>query len=152
LEKNLAVVLQRQPTARLAVFSGREPRWSLPCEFHPYKPGGEIAFVQSLDIGLLPLMEDDLTRGKSPIKSLQYLACGVPVVGNVFGATREILSPTNSLAVITDSGWIEALETLINHSAQRRTLGESGRQFVAAHHDAAQVRFQLLALLAGTNS
>ena len=152
LEKNLAAVLQRQPAARLAVFSGREPRWALPCEFHAYKPGGETPFVQSLDIGLLPLVEDDFTRGKSPIKSLQYLSCGVPVVGNVFGATREILSPGNSLAVTTDSGWIDALETLINHPEQRRALGEAGRQFVAAHHDATLVRQKLLALFSGTNS
>lgn len=152
LEKNLGAVLQRQPAARLAVFSGRAPRWSLPCEFHPYQPGGETPFVQGLDIGLLPLVEDDFTRGKSPIKSLQYLACGVPVVGNVFGATREILSPANSLAVTADSGWIDALETLIKNPAQRRALGESGRRFVGEHHDAARVRQQLLALLAGTNS
>lgn len=152
LESVLAAVLQQHPAARLAVFCGKPPRWSLPCEHHPYQTGGETIFVQSLDIGLLPLREDEFTRGKSPIKSLQYLACGVPVVGNVFGATLEILSPANSIAVAADSDWIAALETLINNRVQRHALGDAGRQFVAAHHDMARSRQQLLALLAGANS
>jgi len=149
LEPVLAAVLQQHPSARLAILSGRAPRWSLPCEHHPYQPERETPFVQSLDIGLLPLVEDAFTRGKSPIKSLQYLACGVPVVGNVFGATREILQPSHCLPVATDADWIPALASLIRSSDQRAALSNAGRHFVLAHHDMNRVGETLLAALAG---
>jgi glycosyltransferase involved in cell wall biosynthesis len=91
LDPVLVKVLERFPETRLAVFSGQKPRLNVSFEYHPYLPGAEPEFVRGLDIGLLPLADDEYSRGKSPIKSLQYLACGVPVVGNVFGATTEIL-------------------------------------------------------------
>ena len=110
LEPVLAKVLKRFPQVRLAVFSGRRPRLAIPFVYQPFQPGAEPAFVAGLDIGLLPLADEEFTRGKSPIKSLQYLACGVPVVGNVFGATAEILKPDNSLAVGGEEDWLAALE------------------------------------------
>jgi len=61
--------------------------------------------MQSLDIGLLPLNDDEYSRGKSPIKAIQYLACGIPVVGNIFGGASEILNAENSIAVNSDQEW-----------------------------------------------
>ncbi len=143
LEPALAKVLQRFPQVRLAVFSGQRPRLTIPFDYQPFLPGAEPAFVSGLDIGLLPLLDEEFTRGKSPIKSLQYLACGVPVVGNVFGATAEILKPDNSIAVTTEHDWLAALERLIIEPELRRTLGANGRQFVARRHDVSKVAERL---------
>jgi glycosyltransferase involved in cell wall biosynthesis len=149
LEPVLAAFLAKYPSARLAVSSGRKPRLQCPFDYHPFQPGAEPEFVRRLDIGLLPLGNDEFSRGKSPIKALQYLACGVPVVGNVFGATAEILNPSNSLAVSSEQDWMTALETLLNTPALIASYGRIGREFVQQHHDSKLVGEQLLQVMRG---
>lgn len=149
LNRVLAAVVKKYPSVRVAVFSGARPRLSFPFEYHPFQPGEEPLFVRGLDIGLLPLPDEEYARGKSPIKALQYLACGVPVVGNVVGATAEILSAENSIAVSTDDEWFTALKTLIHECETRSALGRAGRAFVVQHHDVRVIRELLLRLLRG---
>ncbi|MBI5632848.1 MAG: glycosyltransferase family 4 protein [Nitrospirae bacterium] len=142
----LCVLLKKYPSLRLAVFSGKKPSLPCPFEFHQFMPGAEPAFVQNLDIGLLPLPDEEYSKGKSPIKAIQYLACGVPVVGNVQGATAEILKQNNSIRVSSQDDWINALEVLIHDRNLRRSLGEEGRQLILDQHSIYTVREQLLEL------
>ncbi|MDX1763367.1 MAG: glycosyltransferase [bacterium] len=147
LEPALSAVLDNNPSARLSVFCGARPNLSCPHDYYPFRPGQEPHFVQGLDIGLLPIPDEEYSRGKSPIKAIQYLACQVPVVGNVMGATAEILNNDNSIAVKTEGEWIRALESLIHASARRKTMGRKGREFVLKHHDVKAVGPRLLQLL-----
>lgn len=143
----LAEITRRFPAVRIAVYSGRRP--SLPCsfEYREFHPGTEAAFVRRLDIGLLPLTRDAYSAGKSPIKAIQYLACGVPVVGDSIGATREILNPANSIAVTTEDEWLHALEALITDPGRRGALGKAARQAAVADHDVRTVGHRLLAII-----
>jgi glycosyltransferase involved in cell wall biosynthesis len=128
------------PELKLAIFSGQRPRLSCAYEYHPYTPGGEVPFVQHLDIGLLPLTDEEFYRGKSPIKAIQYMACGIPVVGNIIGATREILNPQNSLTASNHTQWIDAISRLAQDKGLRQSLGRHGREHVLLNHN-----FQLAA-------
>jgi len=105
--------------------------------------------VAGLDIGLLPLVDEDHARGKSPIKSIQYCACAVPVVGNVVGATAEILSDTNSIAVTSDAEWVEALVALCADPQRRETMGNAGRSVAETQHDLKTNAERLLTVLRG---
>jgi hypothetical protein len=136
---------------RLAVYSGKRPRINCDFDYTPFASGTEAEFVRNLDIGLLPLPEDDaFTRGKSPIKVLQYLACAVPVVGQIRVATGEILNTTNSITVERDDDWRIAIETLLSDPARRKQLGQAGRNFVIREHAMAHTVEQITAALRGT--
>jgi glycosyltransferase involved in cell wall biosynthesis len=148
LDGVLTRVLKRHPKARLAVFSGQRPRLTCPFDYVPFRPGDEPAFARRLDIGLLPIPYDEFTRGKSPIKAIQYLACSVPVVGNVIGATAEILNDTNCVRVSTEEDWERALGRLIDDPAARQRLGENGRRWVAERHDLRKTAQRLLQVFA----
>ena len=124
----LCKVLDRHPEAKLVIFSGKRPQLSCRYEYVPYAPGEEVKFIQRLNVGLLPLSNEEFSRGKSPIKAIQYLACGIPVVGNVYGATTDILNPQNSLAVNTTEEWVNALESLIQQPNLQEQLGKAGRK------------------------
>jgi len=143
LESTLAILIAKYPQVKVAVFSGQRPNWSLPTLFFPFEKGKEHDFIQSLDIGLLPLIDDPFTRGKSPIKALQYMACAVPVVANVFGATQEILNPDNSIAVQSEKDWVDAIEQLILDKSLRTELGGTGHSFVESRHNMQQIASQL---------
>lgn len=149
LDPVLTFLLKKFPYVKLAVFSGQKPKLNCPFEYHPFRPGHEPAFVQNLDIGLLPLVDEEYSRGKSPIKAIQYLACGIPVVGNVMGATAEILNEKNSIAVSTREQWLHALEKLINNRELAKAMGRAGRKHVEGNHDLKSVAKRLLAVLSG---
>ena len=97
----------------------------------PFKRGEEIKFIQGLDIGLLPLPKDDFISGKSPIKSLQYMACGVVTAGNIHGATKEILNKNNSVAICDD--WLNPLEKIILDKNLGKALTEKGLIDIKKH-------------------
>ena len=136
---------------QLTVFSGARPNLKCPFSYVNFTPNGEAEFIQKLDIGLLPLSDEEYSRGKSPIKALQYLACSVPVVGNVYGATSEILTPLNSIAVHEEEEWGEALIELITNRARAAFLGQSGRNFVTTHHCNQKIGKQLAKTLLSLN-
>jgi len=135
---------------RLAVYSGKKPALNCDFDYTPFEPGTEAAFMQQLDIGLLPLPEDDaFTRGKSPIKALQYMASGIPVVGQVRGATAEILNTTNSLQVETDADWQQAIKFLSQDTQKRAQLGQAGREFVVQEHNMHHTVEQIITTMRG---
>jgi glycosyltransferase involved in cell wall biosynthesis len=47
------------------------------------RPYAELpAYVQAFDVGIIPYVENDWTRAVDPLKLLEYLAAGVPVVAS----------------------------------------------------------------------
>lgn len=149
LDPVLSRVLEMHPNVRLAVYSGKRPQLSCRFDYVPFAPGTEAAFIQQLDIGLLPLRDEEYSRGKSPIKAIQYLACGVPVVGNIFGATAEILDTSNSVAVYSDEEWLSALSGLVSDRDLLWQMSRASRKGVVRQHDVLAVREQLLRVLQG---
>ena len=115
LDPILKEIQHKYPQVQVAISCGIRPNLTCPFQYVPYQPGKEPDFVQQLDIGLLPLDSDEHSQGKTPIKALQYLSCGIPVVGNVLGATAEVLCEQNSIAVHDSQQWIQALSHLIEH-------------------------------------
>lgn len=128
LDKVLSDLRNKYPFIKLSIFSGQKPKLSFPFDYHTFQPGMESDFVRNLDIGLLPLQDDEFSRGKSPIKAIQYIACGVPVVGNIIGATGEILNSENSIAVSGEREWFDALEIFILKRDLIKSMGAAGRK------------------------
>lgn len=58
----------------------------------PWSPEREVAQLQAMDIGLMPLTDDEYTRGKCGFKLLQYMACGAVPVASDVGFNREIVT------------------------------------------------------------
>ena len=99
----------------------------------------EIAEVQRMDIGIMPLPDEAWARGKSGYKLVQYMACGLPVVASPVGVNAEIVAEgeTGLLARTLDE-WRRALATLLDDALLRRTMGENGRVRAEAHYSLKQ--------------
>ena len=93
----------------------------------------EVAEVQKMDIGIMPLFDRPFERGKSGYKLIQYMACGLPVVASPVGANREIVSSDTGILAANMTEWSEALSTLISDGELRKRLGWNGRKRVEAH-------------------
>jgi glycosyltransferase involved in cell wall biosynthesis len=96
----------------------------------------EVEDFQSIDIGLYPIAENEWSRGKSALKSVQYLAVGVPFVVSPVGAAADIgVAGATHLAARSHEEWLDALGRLIAEPALRQTLGEAGRRYAVEHFD-----------------
>lgn len=88
----LRAVCEARSDAVIAVMADAPPAQldGLPVEFTPWSEAGEVAFLRSLDAGLMPLSDDPFSRGKCGFKLLQYMACGVPSVASPVGVNLDI--------------------------------------------------------------
>jgi glycosyltransferase involved in cell wall biosynthesis len=155
LEDALGRVLREQGQARLRVCSDREPRWrNLPAErvdFVPWSPSAEVAFFQSLDVGLMPLDDSPWTRGKCSYKMLLYLACGVPAVVSPVGMNVRVLGEAAvGCAATGSSGWSDAILGLLADQDARRAMGAAGRCLVSEKYSVDVISRQWSALMRRT--
>jgi glycosyltransferase involved in cell wall biosynthesis len=89
----------------------------------------EVAEVQRMDIGIMPLIDRPFERGKSGYKLVQYMACGLPVVASPVGVNAEIVADGASgfLATSPDE-WRQALIRLLDDPGLRQDMGRAGRE------------------------
>jgi len=102
-----------------------------------WKADSEISDLQMFDIGLMPLPNDQWSRGKCGLKLLQCMGVGVPVVASPVGVNKEIIKEgVNGFMATTDEEWVEKLTRLIENVEMRRGMGQQGRHFVQQHYSA----------------
>ena len=98
-------------------------------ELRAWSEEGEIASVQDMDIGIMPIPNDAWARGKSGYKLVQYMACGLPVVASPVGVNAQMVSAgENGFLATSLDEWREALARLIGDSSLRAAMGRAGRE------------------------
>lgn len=108
----------------------------------------EIQDLQAMDIGIMPLSQDEWASGKSGCKMLQYMGVGLPVVVSPVGINAEVVDEgRNGMLARTPDEWRIKLKQLIQDVELRRRLGLAGRQYVEAHNSQAVIAAQLTAVL-----
>jgi len=61
-------------------------------------------WLARIDVGLTPYARSDFNRASFPLKTLEYLAAGLPVVSTDLPASRKISEQTDQLWVAADTG------------------------------------------------
>ncbi len=91
----------------------------------------EIADLQDMDIGLMPLVNDLWSEGKCGLKILQYFGVGVPAVCTPVGVNKDVVqNGMNGFYANSPEEWIEKISTLIEDQALRKAMGTRGRDAV----------------------
>ena len=108
---------------------------AVPVDNVPWSLDREPGHFASLDVGLYPLRDDRWARGKSGLKSVQYLACGVPFVASPVGGAGEIgEAGITHLHASTPEQWHSCLHHLLIDAGLRRTMGWAGREHYMARY------------------
>ena len=95
--------------------------------FVPWKAEEEGALGRHMDVGLMPLVDDDFQRGKCGLKLLQYMAAGLPAVGSPVGVNAEIVSRgKRGFSRRREEDWGAALEGLVRSAELRGRWAGSG--------------------------
>ena len=108
----------------------------------------EVADVQSMDIGIMPVPDEIWARGKSGYKLVQYMACGLPVVASPVGVNSAIIKHGDTGFLAKDlSEWRAFLTLLLDNSDLRSRLGAAGRKRAEEHYSLKVQAPRLVALL-----
>lgn len=91
----------------------------------------EVKDLNTFDIGIMPLPDDEWAKGKCGLKGLSYMACGVPTVMSPVGVNKEIIEHgVNGYLAGTTEEWVKYLSELVENSLLRQQLGDAGRDTV----------------------
>ncbi len=103
----------------------------VPVEILPWSEDSEVMNLQSMDVGIMPLPDTPWARGKSGLKLIQYMACGIPVVASPVGVNQELLQGgMTGFAASGPDQWVEALRSLRRDASLRARMGKAGRLLV----------------------
>lgn len=120
--------IQRERGVELRVIGDRSYRIAgARVEVLEWKAASEVADLQRIDIGVMPLPDDQWSRGKCGLKALQYMALGIPTILSPVGVNREIARDGAALLADGEDQWVDALRRLIDDPALRSSVGEAGR-------------------------
>jgi glycosyltransferase involved in cell wall biosynthesis len=119
----------------ISIISDKKPSFkNIPHDFIKYTlwtPENEAVIIQGFDIGLMPLIDDEFTRGKCSFKMLQYMAVGLPVVVSPIGMNREILDKGRiGFSAVSLTEWYKAIEFLYENPKERVAMGEEARKII----------------------
>ncbi|MDX9750148.1 MAG: glycosyltransferase family 4 protein [Flavobacteriales bacterium] len=107
------------------------PLPGLDVEHVPWNADTETRDLEPIDIGIMPMPDDEWSRGKCGFKGLQYMAMGKPVVLSHVGVNAAIVHPgVNGFLARTEADWAEALGRLVEDADLRRRMGAEARRTV----------------------
>ena len=116
------------------IFTGKIPYKSVP------------KYICLADIGLSPIPPIDNYKLSSPTKMLEYMACGIPVIGN-----REIMDMKNVISksnggILVDfnaESFSTAMIRLAKNEELAKMKGEKGRQWINKNRSYEQIAMKV---------
>lgn len=133
IRKALHLAYQNTPF-KLLIIANKVPDFHFPnMEFIEWNKATEIADLNKIDIGIMPLSDDQWSNGKCGFKALQYMALEKPVVGSAVGVNKRII-PNGGFLVTTEEEWVSCLVQLLKDPMLRKEHSINGRDYIKKHY------------------
>ncbi len=124
--------------------AGLKARW----EFVPWSRETEQTWLQSIDIGIMPLTDEEWSRGKCAFKLLQYMSYAKPVIASPVGANIDaVIQAKSGYLAATSAEWYEAIESLITKPELRQRMGEEGLKLFQEQYERSIVQSKIARIL-----
>jgi len=139
---------QSFPHLNVLVIADRNPRLNLRrVKFIQWKKETEVEDLASISIGVMPLPDDEWTKGKCGFKALQYMALEIPAVVSPIGVNKDIIDHgINGYLCHTKEEWLECLAKLITDTTLRSQMGIEGKRKVISNYSVVSNSSTFLAL------
>ncbi len=97
----------------------------------PWIAAKELGDLNSFDIGIMPLPDDEWAKGKCGLKGLQYMALEIPTIMSPVGVNTEIIEHgKNGYLASNTEEWFYYLSQLIESAELRQKMGKEARKTV----------------------
>jgi glycosyltransferase involved in cell wall biosynthesis len=145
----LARLSARHPGLRVRVICSKFPDWpEINLERVVWSSQTEAASLAAAHIGVMPLTDDEWSRGKCAFKLLQYMAASLPCVASPIGANTEaVIDGVNGFHARDVGEWERNLERLIESAELRARFGKAGYAHVEQRYSMKNYQVNYVALL-----
>lgn len=133
ISKPLKTILERYPHVELEVMGADDDFLISGLEFKatPWSLDNELNALKRFDIGLMPLPEEEWSKGKSGGKARTYMAAGIVPVVTAIGYNCQLIKHGDTGYVVKEQDeWIDALSVLICDREKRKVMSTSARKYV----------------------
>lgn len=95
----------------------------------------EIDLLMKIDIGLMPLNDTDISRGKCGFKLIQYMGLGIVSAASGITVNKEIIDDgVNGFIVESELKWVAALENIIANKNSWEAIGNAARDKIKSRY------------------
>lgn len=104
-------------------------------EFIPWSLDSEIESLYKIDVGLMPLEDDFINRGKSGFKLIQYMGLGIVSVASGITINNEIVDDRiDSFLIKSDNEWETVLIEILEGRIDYKEMGKLARQKIESNY------------------
>ncbi len=137
LENVFSQLTRIHPETELLIISKGNPEIrNIKTTLIPWSEETEAKSLSNIDIGIMPMPDNEWTRGKCAYKALQYMASGIPVICSDVGGNKEVVrNGVDGFVVKNQEEWLNALLRLIENDKLRAQMGKSGRSSIETNYD-----------------
>lgn len=101
----------------------------------PWNKETEIEDLKTIHIGLMPLHDDEWSRGKCGFKALQYMSIGMPAIVSPVGVNVEIVDQNVNGFICSDlSEWENALTLFLDNQQKIKDFGLEAKQKIENYY------------------
>ncbi len=128
--------LEKKYVIDFLVISDRNPNYELnSLVYCPWNKESEIDDLAKIDIGIMPLKNNQWAEGKCAFKGLQYMSLGISTVMSPVGMNNQLIQHgENGFLADTKQEWILNLTKLIEDKQLRKKIGLAGHQTIQNHY------------------
>lgn len=140
--------LQERYPFTFYVIADKDPKLPLKhYQFVRWSAETETYDLMKFHIGLMPLPDDEITRGKCGFKAIQYMALGIPAVVSPVGVNTEIVDDgVNGYVCSTDQEWEEKIGQLLSNEDRRKKMGIAARHKIEGSYSVGSTKDLFLRL------
>jgi glycosyltransferase involved in cell wall biosynthesis len=104
---------------------------NFPINYIKYDLTTEINDLYKIDIGLMPLENDDISKGKCGFKLIQYMGLGIPGIASAITVNTEIVQDgINGWLVYSIEDWENVLQKALNNLNSLAVMGVNARNTI----------------------
>lgn len=161
--RKMPLIIRKVPKAKLLIVGDGEQRRKLDSMigrlclrdrvtitgFKPYQDMPK--YLNIADVCINPFMINNTTKDIFPGKTVQFLACGKPLVMTQLEGVKAVIDGEEQGVVYVDGidSMASAVVSLLKSPKQLKQLGLKGLEYTRKHHDAGNIAGQLEEIIGG---
>jgi glycosyltransferase involved in cell wall biosynthesis len=111
-----------------------ERQTKFPLQFSTWSLKTEITDLKKIDIGVMPLIDDEESRGKGGFKLLQYMGLGIVSIASPITINKDIvIHGKNSFLANGSEEWKRILESALKREINLVEIGSEARKRISSH-------------------
>lgn len=121
--------LQEKNNFTFVVIADRDPE--LPLKYYRFikwSKETEVNDLLNFHIGIMPLYNDEISKGKCGFKAIQYMSLGIPAIVSPVGVNSKIVdNGVTGFVCNSPEEWKDKMEALLNNCQLRSDMGIAAR-------------------------